>query len=129
MGRDSHGFYKRLFLMDALGAVVSAFFLGVVLVRFNELVGMPVYILKILAVIPCFFIVYSFCCYFFLKSNWRPFLKVIAIANSMYCLTTICLVIYHYLDLTPLGISYFVVEIIVIGVLVSIELRTASKRA
>ena len=129
MEPSSNGFYKHLFLIDALGAIVSALFLGVVWVRFNQLVGMPIHILKILALIPCFFIVYSFCCYFFLNRNWRPFLKAIAIANSIYCLTTICLVIYHHQDLTLLGISYFFLEIIVIGVLVSMELGTVSRKA
>jgi len=39
----------RLLLIDGVGAVVSIFFLGFVLVRLNDLVGIPINTLYILA--------------------------------------------------------------------------------
>jgi len=114
---------KKLFLIDALGALVSAFFLGVVLVRFNSLIGMPIETLYVLATLPCFFAVYSFYCYFFVKSNWRPFLKIVAVVNLMYCCLTISLMFFYSVKLELWGWAYFVVEILVIITLVSIELK------
>lgn len=118
---------KKLFLIDAIGAVVSAFFLGIVLIRLNELVGMPVATLKLLAVIPCFFMVYSFGCYFLLKRNHPTFLRIIAMANLLYCFLTMGLLVKHFEELTSLGFFYFVVEILIILVLVYFEFKTDSR--
>jgi len=119
---------KQLFFVDGLGAWVSAFFLSMVLAKFEPAFGMPLNVLIILALVPGFFVLYSFGCYFFLKDNWGPFLKAIAVANSLYCLVTIGLVIYHYDKLTFLGIGYFVIEILVVGVLIALEFKASSKK-
>lgn len=112
----------KIFLIDSLGAFVTAILIGLLLTRFQEFIGMPVEILFGLAGIAVFFCIYSLSCYLFLKRNWRPFLKAIAIANLLYCLTTIVLIITLYHQITILGLLYFVGEIIVIGVLVYFEL-------
>ncbi len=44
---------KQLFLLDAFGALLSAFFLGFVLVKYQVYIGMPENVLYILALIPC----------------------------------------------------------------------------
>lgn len=88
---------------------------------------MPVDILNILVVIGLFFFSYSMCCYFFLSRNRAPFLRVISIGNSLYCLLTIVLVYLYFNYLTPLGLTYFSVEIIVILMLVRIEYRVADQ--
>ena len=46
---------KKLFLIDGFGAIISAFLLGVVLVKFEEKIGVPVSVLYLLATIPLFF--------------------------------------------------------------------------
>ena len=117
---------KKLFLIDGLGAIISAFMLGIVLVNFENVFGMPKNILYLLSIIPCFFAVYSFYCYFKSLNNWRFYLKTIAIANLLYCLLTISLVIHLYEKPTFLGLIYFILELIVIGVLIIIELKTAT---
>ncbi|MRI00457.1 hypothetical protein GH721_07900 [Kriegella sp. EG-1] len=119
---------KQLFLIDATGAVISAFFLGVVLVQLNNYVGLSRNTLYILAVIPCFFAVYSFSSYFFIKRNFRPFLGVIAIANLLYCCLTLILLFVHFEDLTVLGVSYFLIELIVVIIISIIELKASRDR-
>ena len=114
---------KNIFLVDAIGALVSAFFLGVILVRFNSLVGMPLNTLYFLAVLPCIFAVYSFYCYFFVKDNYRPYMQGIAVANLLYCFITLGLVIFHFKSLAILGLLYFCIELIIIGWLISYELN------
>lgn len=116
---------RKIFLLDGIGAIVSAFCLGVVLVYFNAQFGMPKSILYWLAGIAVFFSVYSFFCYFKIEKNWKFYLKIIAILNLLYCLVTAYFVCKFYPNLTSLGVLYFVGEIIVIVSLVSKEFQIA----
>lgn len=117
---------KKLFLIDALGALLSAFLLGVVLVQFESIVGMPRETLFLLAALPCLFAAYDFACYFGLKENKHLFLKIIAIANSVYCIISVGFTFHHYQQLTQLGLLYFVSEILIVMALVSIEFKVAA---
>ena len=113
--------------MDGMGGGLSALFLGVILVRIEERIGMPVPVLYFLASIACVFALYSMCCHFLLSAHQRPFLLAITVANLLYCSTTIGLVLYFYDVLTSLGLLYFVLELIVLIALIAIELYTLSK--
>lgn len=117
---------RQLFLVDALGALLSAFLLGVVLVIFEPVFGMPCAILYVLAGVAVVLAVYSFSCYARFPRNWPPFLKIIAIANVIYCAVTLGLVVYLYEQLTGLGVAYFILEVIVISSLVRIEWKVAA---
>lgn len=117
---------KTVFLIDAGGAVVSAIMLGLVLTRLESVIGMPTAVLHNLAIIACFFAVYSFGCYWQTPKQWRPFLKAIALANFSYCLLTIFLVIRLFDALTFVGISYFIAELIVVFALVAYEWKRAN---
>jgi hypothetical protein len=86
---------KRVFLIDGLGAFFTAFFLIVMLTGFENDFGMPRVMLGYLSLVACMYTAYSFCCYFFVRINWRPYLKVIVIANMMYCCLTIAFVIFY----------------------------------
>ena len=61
-------------------------------------------------------------CFFFAGKHWRRFLRVIAIANLVYCCVTIVLTALYYTVLTNIGLAYFVGEAIIIGGLVCVEL-------
>lgn len=117
---------KKLFLIDGSGALLSAFLLGVVLVRFEPVFGMPRETLYFLAFLPCIFAVYDIYCYLRITKNQELFLKFIAAANLVYCVVSTGLVLQHYQRLTNLGLAYFVLEIIVVIVLAMVELKTAS---
>jgi peptidoglycan/LPS O-acetylase OafA/YrhL len=118
---------KRIFLIDSLGALLSAFFLGVILVKSEDRFGMPRTTLYALSSVACLFMIYSLCCYFFNFSNWKPYLKTIIIANSIYCCLTIGLIFYSYKSLTILGLIYFILELIVLIVLVFVERSVLDK--
>ena len=120
---------KSLFLIDGLGAFLTAFLVGVILRKFEDNFGMPQKHLIILSILACIFAVYSMSCYFFVGKNWRTYLKIIAVANLMYCLLTAILVIVLYQQLTILGITYFIGEILIIIGLVYAELSVSSKNA
>lgn len=116
---------KTLFLIDSAGAFLTAFTLFVPLRTFHEYIGMPPLVLTYLSILAAMFCLYSFLCFKFLTSKWSPFLTVISIANLLYCCLTLTLVINHFPQLTTLGFTYFIVEIVVIFGLVYIELKTA----
>ena len=117
---------KLLFLIDGFGALLSAFLLGVVLVKFESLFGIPVSVLHILAIIPCGFAVYDFICYLWLKRSLSPFLKGIAWANLIYSIISLTMAAFHYQSITILGWTYILIEILIILVLVKLEFKTAS---
>ncbi|MBP6333929.1 MAG: hypothetical protein KA444_00550 [Bacteroidia bacterium] len=119
---------KKLFLLDSLGALLSTFLLGVVLVSYQSHFGMPVSVLYFLSGIAAIFFAYSFLCYLIPNENWRPFLKLIAIANLLYAFLSFGLVLYFKSEITPLGWIYFLAEVIVIAQLVRFELKIALKQ-
>lgn len=118
---------KQLFFVDGLGAWFTAFLLSVVLANFESTFGMPLHILIILALIAGFFAFYSFGCYFFLKHNWKPYLRAIAIANLCYCALTVVLVVQHFEVVTFWGMGYFIIELLILIVLIVLEFRVTSK--
>ena len=120
---------SKLFLVDCLGALLTGFLVGTVLIKHVDVFGMPVKPLTILSIIAYTYAIYSICCYFFLDKNWRPYLKFIAFANLLYCCLTITFIIYFFSSVTTLGLIYFSAELIVIVCLVIIELMTAAHRS
>ena len=116
---------KSLFLLDAFGATVSSIFLGFVLFTFNAYIGMPITVLYLLACIAAIFMLYSWSCYFVPRWQTSRSIQVIGALNLSYSFLTIGLVIFHFNELTLLGISYFVGEIIILWILVSFEWRAS----
>ena len=116
---------KTLFLIDGFGAILSAFLLGFILVKFESTFGMPRQTLYFLALLPCFFALYDFICYFRLTTNWGSFLKGIAVANFTYCCISLVFVFLHYPKLTMLGLIYFLLEVLIVFVLACVELKVS----
>ncbi|WP_157370214.1 hypothetical protein [Aquiflexum balticum] len=112
---------KIIFLVDGLGALLTTLLLLGILIPLQEFFGMPKNILIILSLIALAFAVYSFCCYFFLERNWKPFLFGISIANFFYCCLTLSLVYCCFAELTGLGVTYFLLELMVVMGLVMME--------
>lgn len=117
---------KKLFLIDSLGALLTAIMLGFVLVRFENSFGMPKKELYTLSSIAWIFFICSGLCFLGNSGKWRLFMKFIAFANLMYCCFTIGLIVYFYKQLTILDFLYFLGEIILIICLAFMELKTAS---
>ena len=117
---------KKLFLIDGFGAIVSAFLLGVVLVKFEELFGIPTSVLYFLATIPIFFVIYDVFCY---QKHLKIglLLKGIAVLNMLYCCVSIGLISYHFSSITILGWTYVIVEIILVSFLAMIEFRVGKR--
>lgn len=116
---------RLVFLIDSLGAMATAFFLIVVMREFNEYFGMPDMILVYLSAIAACYCFYSAACFLFLKENHAPFIRVISIANLLYCVLTMGLLIKYSDQLTALGVTYFTAEIVIICVIAFAELNLA----
>lgn len=115
----------KLFLVDGLGASLTALLLFGILIPFQKAFGMPRFVLEILSLFALVFACYSFSCFFFVKSNRQIFLKTIATANTLYCCLTAFFVIFYFEKLTVWGIGYFVIEMIIILSLVLLEMKIA----
>jgi hypothetical protein len=117
---------KKLFLIDGFGAILSAFLLGVVLVKFEEIFGIPTSVLYFLATIPIFFVIYDVFCY---QKHLKIglLLKGIAVLNILYCCISIGLISCHFSSITILGWTYIIVEIILVSFLAMIEFRVGRK--
>ena len=118
---------KQIFLLDSMGALLTASIITIIAAGFPAFFGMPPHILFVLAGIAFTFFVYSFCCYYFMPRNWRPYLNAIMVANTFYVVVTIGFVYYFYNSITRWGLLYFIGELLVIGCLLYIERKTLSK--
>lgn len=118
---------KNLFLLDSLGALLSAIMLGLVLTKYENFFGMPADVLHVLAIIPCVFALYSFLFFLIKTKKERLFLTIIAVANLLYCCLTTFYIFQFYQKLTIWGLFYFIAEIIFVVVLALYEMKIALK--
>lgn len=118
---------NKLFIIDSLGAMLTAFFLFVIMRQFDEYFGMPKTVLTYLSIIATCYCIYSITCFLFLKRRWTLYIKIIGIANLLYCALTIGLLIKYYHLLTTIGKTYFLIEIVIICRLSYIELKVTTR--
>ena len=118
---------KKLFLIDSIGAFLTAILLFVILSYFEPEFGLPKQTLYCLFTLACTFAIYSFACYKNVNKNWNKYLQIISIANFLYCLLTLILIIIYRNRITKLGLIYFIIEVIIIGCLAYIEIKIAKK--
>jgi hypothetical protein len=117
---------KRLFLIDAIGAGYTGSVLFFLIGQNQDLFGMPIQAVHILGIIAFLYFLYSITCHFLVKRNWKPFLKIIAIANQLYCVVTILFLFSNYNSLTAPGWGYFSIEILVIFILSLFEWKISN---
>ncbi|EDP98185.1 hypothetical protein U8527_19460 [Kordia algicida OT-1] len=118
---------KKLFLIDGLGALLSAFLVGFVLVQFKDYFGMPANTLYLLAAFPIVFVFFDMYCYLKKHKKTGIFLKMIALLNLQYCMVSMGFAFYHKDTLTTLGWTYIFVEILILLLLSAFEF-TVGKR-
>lgn len=117
---------KQLFIIDGLGALLSAFLLGVVLVHFETHFKIPIPTLYLLATLPILFALYDCFCYFLVDHRLAFYLRIIAIVNLLYCCLSIGLAFYHIQEITLLAWAYIIIEIIIVVTIALYELRISN---
>lgn len=120
---------RRLFLIDGIGAIISALLLSILLGQNFEFFGMPQEVLYKLAALAGIFAIYSISCHLLLRSIYKPFLLIIAIANLLYCCITLVLMYKFFHELTVTGILYFIAEKIAVCSIVYIEFIAIKKQS
>ncbi len=115
---------KRIFLIDAFGALLTAISLFGILAQLEQHFGMPKKALYLLSGIAFCLFIYSMSCNRFIKLNWKPFLRILIISNIIYSLISLGLIIKYSKKLTEPGWIYFILELIIIGIIVIVEYKS-----
>jgi hypothetical protein len=110
-----------VFLVDGLGALLTASFTYLLMTFFMDWVGLPYEVLRILALVALGMAAYSLSCHFFLKGNKRNWLNGIILANLLYVLATAVLILIYYDRIKLPGLFYFLSEFVVVFMLVRWE--------
>lgn len=118
---------KQLFLLDAIGAFITATFIGIVMRNHNDIFGLPPQEAFVMSAIAYSFFCFSGFCYLFVKDNHYKYIFIIASANSLYILLSFFIFLNHFKDLTPFGIVYLISEMVTIMLLVTLEFSVAKK--
>lgn len=118
---------KHLFVLDGIGALLSAFLLGYILVELETIFGIPKSTLYLLAAFPLIFALVDFYSYHKKKIIVTKFMGLIACMNMLYCGLSLLSAIYHQQTITVWGISYISGEIIIVMILALTELKVMNK--
>jgi hypothetical protein len=118
---------KLIFLIDSIGAFLTALLLFVILKNLTYYFGMPTTNITLLSSLAACFCLYSAICFLFLKGKWKLFIKIISFANLLYCLLTLGFLFVNYNQITSLDLTYFLLEIVIICTIVYIELTVWSR--
>lgn len=114
---------KNIFLFDGIGAVLSASLMFLLIAQFESFFGLPQKSAYFLTIFPVLYLIFSFYCHFNPSDSWKANLKGVISANLLYCFISIGVFMYHVDVLTPYGLTYFVLEILVVIGVVVMELR------
>ncbi|MHA7128479.1 hypothetical protein [Algoriphagus namhaensis] len=114
---------EKWFLLDGLGAMLTALITGFVLIPWQSYIGMPEPVLKFLAVTASVYMSFSLSCFFIRPQSWWIYLKGIAGANVTYGLLLVGLLIYYFDFIQAFGWIYFMGEILLLWVLAHFELN------
>lgn len=127
MTNHFNNYPKHLFLIDGIGAILSACLLGIIIPQLEPYFGIPQNTLYFLAIFPILFAAYDLFSYWKIEQNIYLNLKGIAGLNAGYCLISIGVIVSHFNSITRLGFIYLILEIIIILFLVALEWKTANQ--
>jgi hypothetical protein len=122
--------HKNIFLLDGIGATLSAVLTGLILPMFSDFLGIPTLIFYCLAIFPVIYCLYSYSCYFFVKRIKPQMLIAIIWANLCYCLISSAVMLFLK-DITIWGRLLLFSEVLVVIAVIALEIkvyRTGSKR-
>ncbi len=117
---------KNIFLFDGVGAFLSAIFTGLLLPQFSEFLGISAEVLRLLALLPLGYTLYSLSIYRFVFHIKPWMLLLIISANLAYCLVSAS-VILMVDKMTSWGIGLLLAEILVVMMVVGVEWQVYRK--
>jgi hypothetical protein len=118
---------SRLFLLDGIGATLSAALLLLLHFVFQVTNGLPPLIVYALVAAALFLSAYSLTCSWLLRRCHARYLRVIALLNGTYLLTVCILLVLYCSRLHPILIICFILESVVLGFLIYLELKVTNQ--
>ena len=115
---------RQLFLIDGVGALVSAIMWGAVFAQFETITGFPTNTCYFLSVFPLLFIVFDFASYQWAK-NLSMNLRIIAMLNLGYALLSMIMLFMHVETITFFGYAYLFLELAIVLLLAGIECKVS----
>lgn len=116
---------KKIFLVDAIGAMISALLIGLVIAPYEGFFGVPTPIAYLLCFIAILLSAFSLLSYLFTQNSWKKNLRIIAILNLGYCAFTASVLTLNSEGITFWGWSYFILEMLIIFALSRVEMGIA----
>lgn len=128
LNRIASLFFKnphKLLLVDAAGALLSAFMLGIVLPGFEPFFGIPAATLYVLAILPLGFLLFDLLAYGLGRSNMALCLRIISVLNLLYVLLSIASALLVQDQLKWPGMIYLAGELCLVAWLAVLEWKLA----
>lgn len=114
---------KNIYLLDAIGALISACLLLFIITFFSTQFSIPTSFVHGLIIMSFMMSIHSFLAYTFSKKYWRSYLKYIALINVNYSIVTFACCISLNYDLTLMVPIYFALEATVLILLSYVEIK------
>ncbi len=118
---------KQLLIIDAIGAFITLGLVALIAKYFGTFFGIPFDYFAILAVIALLIFIYSSTCFLTVKEITWQLLLSLAIINFIYCFLILTLIIHLKSEIKPLGLLYFLLEILILLLLIGIEYLVSMK--
>jgi hypothetical protein len=118
---------RKIFMIDATGAIISALSLYVLILPLNSYFGVPLSIVWILGGVSLAFFLFSLFCVLTTGKQDTLKLRIVITANMLYGVLTALLVLLNKYSITGLGVAYFIAEYSVIIALVLLERECLKK--
>lgn len=117
---------RNIFLLDGIGACVSAIFTGITLPFISDWIGLSPSVLFALAAFPTIYAIYSLNCYKIAKTVKPWMLKTIIFGNTLYCFVSTAVML-SFPSLTNWGRLLLIGEIIVLILVIGFEIKIYKK--
>ena len=118
---------KKIFLFDGLGAILSTALLYFLLMPNAGWIGLSITQINALVIGALCLVGYDLIARIMYTSERGWLIKVLALLNTLYCITTLSVLILHYTSITILGWAYFLGEMAIVGVLVYLEWKISAR--
>jgi len=114
---------RKLFLLDGSGALLTALMLMLVLPKLDLLTGIDPDMITVMVLIAFLLTAMSLTFFFTYNQQSYKVLQVIGISNLLYSGIIVVVLLVYGSSMKPLGITYFILEGLVVALLGLVEIR------
>ena len=118
---------RKLFLLDGSGALLTALMLMLVLPKLDLLTGIDPDMITVMVLIAFLLTAMSLTFFFTYNQQSYKVLQVIGISNLLYSGIIVVVLLVHGSSMKPLGMTYFILEGLVVALLGLVEIRKHKK--